>query len=702
MTQQEQKKKKLSAKRRNGFVAGLLVILILMTGTFAWQSMQQMAFNPMWRQGNLGGRIHDRFEITDEPIRDLTIFAENFGQEDLFLRIRLREFFAINETEFGVGTAHRDRPETWPIYLAEPESAMIRREDTYTYDIGDAGVVWTMGQRENFVFMPTFNHAIYPATAVATNVPGRYNFPNTHRMTEATGNAVDWFTYTGGSSEIPETTTPEVTVPTTVPQTTEPQGTGPEETTPQTWPNNELPGENRFNHVSDILRLGRQTGPGLNTDTHQALDDGSRDNWEIGDYLVSRYIYTEVSTVGLRTVVDLNLGDERTHRAQHNIMPSIAGEGLPTGFNTATFNGILTIEQWNEWDRPTGNFWIMDTTNEEGWFYWNGYLLAEQGQRVNATSLLLAAIDLSEIRVDWEYVVVVEGEFFIDESLDYITPAISEYAMEIFRQPDLSRDIIITVDAQGNITIYPEDIEVEILEDPYGGIHIHLLDGTEYDRFTFDFYEEGWTYNITEDFRGYITIVIHGPTQLLITPSDVTLAPDEIEHFFAQTRAGVEIEDRYLIWALEGNTSDETTIGQGGDGVLTVGPDEDDGEFILRATHMDYGWTGYTTITIESEEPVDLIFPNAAIGCNQTDPAGTGNARNVFVDNSGFQWCVVNSYIYENEYEEEYEYLMLVSRYTLQMANVGGATSNQVHNEDIHVRWPATTEAALPPLTGTH
>lgn len=398
MTQSEQiKKSKLATKRRNGFLALFLGILMLLTGTFAWQSMQQVAFNPMWRQGNLGGRFHDRFEITDEPIRDLTIFAENFGNEDILLRVRLREFFAVDEAPLGVGNANRDEPLTWPIYLAQPSSASVRRPNTASYTIGDAGVVWTMGQTAPFVFMPTFNHAVYPATDVALNLPVRYDFNNAHRMTEATGNAVDWFSNADAA-------------------------------------NRTITGNDEIEHVRDILEIGSQTGPGLNTALHQTLDDGSRNNWEIGDYITSPYLYTEVTTVGTMTRVDLNLGEARTHRAQNNLAPTISGPGVPESIQT-NFNGVITIDQWNNWGRPSGNYWIMDTTNDEGWFYWNGYLTSAPGSRVEATSLLLAAVDLSRVRGDWEYVVVLDGEFFDDEGIEHLEPLVSEEALPILR-PD--------------------------------------------------------------------------------------------------------------------------------------------------------------------------------------------------------------------------------------------------------------------------
>ena len=403
-----------SKKRNMGVTVLILSLLLFVTGTFAWQSMQQFGFNPMWRiEGNIGGRIHDRFEITTESMRDLSVFAENFGEEDLFVRIRLREFFAQNGAEYGIGNSERDKPLTWPLYLSTEEHAGLRRDDTYAYEIGDIGVEWRIGQTIPHVFMPTFNHAIYPANSVHPAVPALFAHLDAHRMTEATGNAVDWFS-------------------------------NPEN------PRHQLPEQGDIFHASDFDYFGNQTGPGLDATLHRVLDNGRHDNWSVGDVWHSNRIYTQVLS-GPNAQVELRMDEtEYTHVAQYNLMPTIEGDLVPNEI-IANFTGVITIRQWMAWGRPTGNFWIHDTTNDEGWFYWNGYLLAGEGEQVNATSLLLSAVDLTGIRGDWEYVVMSDGEFFTADTIEDLSPPVSEDAEWIFRPDEESEsdDTFYDVDGEG-------------------------------------------------------------------------------------------------------------------------------------------------------------------------------------------------------------------------------------------------------------
>lgn len=88
-----------------------------------------------------------------------------------------------------------------------------------------------------------------------------------------------------------------------------------------------------------------------------------------------------------------------------------------------------------------------------------------------------------------------------------------------------------------------------------------------------------------------------------------------------------------------------------------------------------------------------LTFPSVAVGCAQTDES---NPTNIFTDTTGFQWCAVREQTIDGN-----TYVMLVSRYTLQMRGVNGVDSNQVHHNNTHMRWPATTHVALPTLAGT-
>lgn len=86
--------------RRKAFAAASAVTLaavIVLTGTFAWQSMNQTARNEARGKGlNPGGRLHDDFNGETKKV-----YVENFGEEAIFARIRLDEYMELGD---GAGT----------------------------------------------------------------------------------------------------------------------------------------------------------------------------------------------------------------------------------------------------------------------------------------------------------------------------------------------------------------------------------------------------------------------------------------------------------------------------------------------------------------------------------------------------------------------------------------------------------------------
>ena len=151
-------------RRRNAGIMAML-LLLLIGGTFAWMSGNQRAINPWYFDVFHAGRIHDNFE----PIwstsgrghqpgeHNKDVFAENFGEQDIFVRVRLFEYFAQDgvplEPHWNI-----DEPSTWSLYLGQPLDARVRRNDAatggYAADIGAHGIEWRLGGEK--VFMPTF------------------------------------------------------------------------------------------------------------------------------------------------------------------------------------------------------------------------------------------------------------------------------------------------------------------------------------------------------------------------------------------------------------------------------------------------------------------------------------------------------------------------------------------------------------------
>ena len=71
-------------------VAVAAAAAVMMSGTFAWQSISQTALNEASDVINPGGRLHDDFNGENKDI-----YVENFADEDIYARIRLSEYFEV-------------------------------------------------------------------------------------------------------------------------------------------------------------------------------------------------------------------------------------------------------------------------------------------------------------------------------------------------------------------------------------------------------------------------------------------------------------------------------------------------------------------------------------------------------------------------------------------------------------------------------
>ena len=78
-------------------------------------------------------------------------------------------------------------------------------------------------------------------------------------------------------------------------------------------------------------------------------------------------------------------------------------------------------------------------------------------------------------------------------------------------------------------------------------------------------------------------------------------------------------------------------------------------------------------------------IPTAQTGCNQIDPAGTGDAMNVFVDTTGTEWCVV-----ETQTHGETRYSMLVTRF---VHDVADSNYQRFHHENTFIPWAQNPDA---------
>lgn len=125
-------------------ITSFLALLLLIAGTFAWTSISQRALNEKDGENKItsGGRIHDDYS---KATGNKDIYGENYGTKDLYVRIKLSEYFEKNGTPLISGTTKDDK-NTWTPY-GLPSSAETTAYRDY--------VTWELGGDK--VFLPTFN-----------------------------------------------------------------------------------------------------------------------------------------------------------------------------------------------------------------------------------------------------------------------------------------------------------------------------------------------------------------------------------------------------------------------------------------------------------------------------------------------------------------------------------------------------------------
>ncbi|MDR1891852.1 MAG: hypothetical protein LBQ48_02410, partial [Oscillospiraceae bacterium] len=163
-------KERTPDKRRvlGGVVAAALTAAIALTGTYAWTAFRESALNETKGLGNPGGRLHDDFNGENKDV-----YVENYGQQDIYVRIRLDEYMEVGANAGAKGALQPDG--TFAVdasngATAFATGAVIGDMKTWTTHVPDISVVdcdnadldkfhdywtWTMGGDK--IFMPTFN-----------------------------------------------------------------------------------------------------------------------------------------------------------------------------------------------------------------------------------------------------------------------------------------------------------------------------------------------------------------------------------------------------------------------------------------------------------------------------------------------------------------------------------------------------------------
>ena len=159
MNQQKRKGRRLGAT----VVATALAIAILLGGTFAWTAISQRAANVDFDITESGGRVHDHF---DRESGNKDVFAENYGNNPLIVRIRLSEFMQIDGTSLVPSATLENRDSWTPINISSMDNIRPAPNPFREH------VSWEMGGQT--WFMPTHNR------------------DNTDLRTETSGDGMDY------------------------------------------------------------------------------------------------------------------------------------------------------------------------------------------------------------------------------------------------------------------------------------------------------------------------------------------------------------------------------------------------------------------------------------------------------------------------------------------------------------------------------
>lgn len=434
--------------RRRSLVGAFLMLLILISGTFAFYQFNQGAFNPVRIEQRNLGRLHDDFEDRDGPgLLDKDVFAENFTAADMMVRVQFREFLSLNGevlegsgayigtngTSNFVETTIEDH-RTWPVVTFDgityvpgsatdpsvPGMVVAERSEGISADIGAENIVWNLGNPDTVqkVFMPTHNQVsrtgvmVDPELTDGTLTPlleetpfGVADLTNMARFSNTTGRAGE--ALAGGVF------------------------------------GNSLPGNGTWGLGADSIEEffnGVQTGA--------SIHDGTTDFWtpstvfgaavDTADLAAGSYYYAHVFYINADDEITISEEPVR-HIAQPTLSVTVDSsiEGL--------YNGIITAADWIEADMPAGNFWIMDV---DGWFYWNGYLLGTDSRTAaynaeipqtplderlpsTATSLLLNGISVPAHN-DLSYIIHVDANWFNTAEMTQLFPTPSQEILEAF------------------------------------------------------------------------------------------------------------------------------------------------------------------------------------------------------------------------------------------------------------------------------
>ena len=129
--------------------AVISAVVVLLSGTLAWQSFNQTALNEASDIINPGGRLHDDFDGENKDI-----YVENFAEEPIFVRVQLGEYMALTNNK-GVAGAERENIIIGGVDANGDRIYIPHLFGDNQHNLSDAYWTWSTGG--STVYMPTFN-----------------------------------------------------------------------------------------------------------------------------------------------------------------------------------------------------------------------------------------------------------------------------------------------------------------------------------------------------------------------------------------------------------------------------------------------------------------------------------------------------------------------------------------------------------------
>jgi len=176
-------------------VAVAAAAVMLLGGTLAWQSTNQVALNEASDVINPGGRLHDDFDGENKDV-----YVENFADEEIFARIRLEEYFEIianygsdaAKSDVRLGSKNDDGSFNYDLfnnYETISDTGALAAGVTGAYDDAaeegnDGYSYWTWQTGGSTVFMPTFNKN---KDSLAADINGIYEEGNVGTISNRDG-----------------------------------------------------------------------------------------------------------------------------------------------------------------------------------------------------------------------------------------------------------------------------------------------------------------------------------------------------------------------------------------------------------------------------------------------------------------------------------------------------------------------------------